>query len=143
MNQTTDTQPRDKAGARVVLWLLLGLVVLFGGLYVAAHYVAADKVPRNTTVAGVRIGGHPQDEAAERLRAGLADQVARDIATTVDGEQVAVDPARAGLSVDYRASVAEAGGEETGTRSASGTTSPAARPSTPRSRSTSPPTTRS
>ena len=111
-NQTSDAQPREKAGAKVVLWLLLGLVVLFGGLYVAAHYVAGDKVPRNTTVAGVRIGGHPQDEAAERLRAGLADRVARDIATTVDGEQVAVDPAQAGLSVDYEASVAEAGGEE-------------------------------
>ncbi len=111
-NQTSDAQPREKAGAKVVLWLLLGLVVLFGGLYVAAHYVAGDKVPRNTTVSGVRIGGHPQDEAAERLRAGLADRVARDIATTVEGAQVAVDPAQAGLSVDYEASVAEAGGEE-------------------------------
>ena len=110
-NQTSAAQPRDKAGAKVVLWLLLGLVVLFGGLYVAAHYVAGDKVPRNTTVSGVRIGGHPQGEAAERLRAGLADRVARDIPTTVDGQQVAVDPARAGLSVDYAASVAEAGGE--------------------------------
>ncbi len=110
-NQTSATQPREKAGAKVVLWLLLGLGVLFGGLYVAAHYVAGDKVPRNTTVSGVRIGGHPQDEAAERLRAGLADRVAREIPTTVDGEQVAVDPALAGLSVDYDASVAEAGGE--------------------------------
>ena len=111
-NQTSAAQPREKAGAKVVLWLLLGLVVVFGGLYVAAHYAAGDKVPRNTTVAGVRIGGHPQDEAAERLRAGLADRVARDIATTVDGEPVAVDPAQAGLSVDYESSVAEAGGEE-------------------------------
>jgi vancomycin resistance protein YoaR len=110
-NQTSATQPRDKAGAKVVLWLLLGLGVLFGGLYVGAHYVAGDKVPRNTTVSGVRIGGHPQGEAAERLRAGLADRVARDIPTTVDGQQVAVDPAMAGLSVDYAASVAEAGGE--------------------------------
>jgi vancomycin resistance protein YoaR len=110
-NQTSAAQPREKAGAKVVLWLLLALGVLFGGLYVAAHYVAGDKVPRNTTVSGVRIGGHPQGEAAERLRAGLADRVARDIPTTVDGQQVAVDPARAGLAVDYDASVAEAGGE--------------------------------
>ena len=106
-----DGQPRDKAGASVVVWLLLGLVVLFGGLYVAAHYVAGDKVPRNTTVSGVRIGGHPQGEAAQRLQAGLADRVNRPIATTIDGQQVAIDPARAGLAVDYDASVAEAGGE--------------------------------
>lgn len=109
--QRPDGQPRDKAGASVVVWLLLGLVVLFGGLYVAAHYVAGDKVPRNTTVSGVRIGGHPQGEAAQRLQAGLADRVNRPIATTIEGEQVAIDPARAGLSVDYDASVAEAGGE--------------------------------
>ena len=104
-------QPRDKVGASVVVWLLLGLVVLFGGLYVAAHYVAGDKVPRNTTVSGVRIGGHPQGEAAQRLQAGLADKVARDIATTIEGTPVAIDPAEAGLHVDYDASVAEAGGE--------------------------------
>lgn len=104
-------QPRDKAGASVVVWLLLGLVVLFGGLYVAAHYIAGDKVPRNTTVSGVRIGGHPQGEAAQRLQAGLADKVARDIDTTIEGTAVAIDPAAAGLQVDYEASVAEAGGE--------------------------------
>ncbi len=108
----SDEQPRDKAGASVVVWLVLGLVVLFGGLYVGAHYLAGDKVPRNTTVSGVRIGGHPQHEAAQRLEAGLADKVARDIATTVEGTPVAIDPAEAGLEVDYDASVAEAGGEE-------------------------------
>ncbi len=110
--RSTDGQSRDKAGGSVVVWLLLGLVVLFGGLYVAAHYAAGDKVPRNTTVSGVRIGSHPQAEASQRLEAGLADRVARDIATTVEGETVAIDPATAGLQVDYDASVAEAGGEK-------------------------------
>ena len=110
-NPPRPDQPRDKAGASVVVWLLLGLVVLFGGLYVAAHYVAEDKVPRNTTVSGVRIGGHPQAEAAQRLQAGLAEKVQRDIAATIEGQPVALDPVRLGLEVDYDASVAEAGGE--------------------------------
>ncbi|SEB51207.1 Vancomycin resistance protein YoaR, contains peptidoglycan-binding and VanW domains [Nocardioides exalbidus] len=105
-------QPRDKAGAKVVFWLLFGLVVVFGGLYAAAHYAAGDKVPRNTTVSGVRIGGHSQAEAAQRLEAGLADKVNRPIATTIGGEDAEVDPAALGLRVDYDASVAEAGGEE-------------------------------
>ena len=109
-NPPRPDQPRDKAGAKVVFWLLLGLVVIFGGLYVAAHYVAGDKVPRNTTVSGVRIGGHPQGEAAQRLQAGLAERVQRDIAATIEGQPVVLDPARLGLSVDYDASVAEAGG---------------------------------
>ncbi|HEY0645374.1 MAG TPA: hypothetical protein VGD39_18285, partial [Nocardioides sp.] len=97
---------RERAGASVVGWLLLGLVVLFGGAYVAAHYAAGDRVPRNTTVSGVRIGGHPQGEAAQRLEAGLADKVARDISTTIDGTPVAIDPTELGLQVDYEASVA-------------------------------------
>ena len=108
---SVDDGPRDKAGARVVLWLFLGLVVVFGGLYVAAHYVAGDKVARGTTVSGVSIGGHPQEEAAQRLQAGLAEEVSRDIEVTIEDTPVAIDPAAAGLSVDYEASVAEAGGE--------------------------------
>ena len=90
---------------------MLGLVLLIGGAYTAAHFAAADKVPRGTTVAGVAIGGHPQAEAAQRLEDGLADRVARPIEATVDGKPVSVDPAVAGITVDYDASVAEAGGE--------------------------------
>lgn len=104
-------QPRDKAGASVVVGLLAVLVVLFGGSYAAAHYIAGDRVPRGTTVSGVDIGGHPQGEAADRLQAGLADKLARDLEVTVDGRPASVDPAAAGLDVDYEASVAEAGGE--------------------------------
>ena len=96
----------------MVVWLLLGLVVIFGGLYVAAHYAAGDRVPRGTTVSGVSIGGARQGEAAQRLQAGLADRVSRPIDATVDGKRVPVDPAAAGLSIDYDASVAEAGGRE-------------------------------
>jgi vancomycin resistance protein YoaR len=107
-----DPGTQDKAGGRTVLWLLLGLLVVFGGLYVAAHYAAGDKVPRGTTVSGVRIGGHPQAEAADRLQAGLAEQVSTPVEATVGGAPVTVEAAEAGLAVDYDASVAEAGGEE-------------------------------
>ena len=103
---------KDKAGGKVVIWLLLALLVVFGGLYVAAHYAAADKVPRGTTVSGVSIGGHPQDEAADRLQAGLADQVSAPVQAVVDGTPVSIEATEAGLAVDYEASVAEAGGEE-------------------------------
>jgi vancomycin resistance protein YoaR len=102
---------RERSGGRVVVWLLLGLLVVFGGLYAAAHYAAGDKVPRGTTVSGVRIGGHPQEEAADRLQAGLAEQVSTPVQATVDGTPVTVEPTEAGLGVDYEASVAEAGGE--------------------------------
>ncbi|HXH77561.1 VanW family protein [Nocardioides sp.] len=108
-----DDDAQDKSGGRVVLWLLLGLGLLIGGAYVGAYYTAADKVPRGTTVSGVSIGGHPKAEAAQRLQAGLADQVSGPIELTIDGKRTRVDPAAAGIAVDYDASVAEAGGERT------------------------------
>ena len=106
-----DDAAQEKSGGRVVLWLVLALGLLVGAAYVAAHYAAADKVPRGTTVSGVDIGGHPQEEAAQRLQAGLADRVSGPIEATIDGKPVSVDPAAAGIAVDYEASVAEAGGE--------------------------------
>ncbi len=106
-----DGRSADRSGGRVVVGLLLGLGLLVAGAYVAAHHAAADKVPRGTTVSGVSIGGHPQDEAAQRLEAGLAERVSDPIEVTVDDTPVSVDPAAAGLSVDYDASVADAGGE--------------------------------
>ncbi len=103
---------REKEGGRVVLVMLLGLVLLLAGGYTAAYVVAGDKVPRETTVAGVGIGGHTQDAAVQVLEDGLADRVDAPITVTVDGQAKTVTPAQAGLGVDYVASVAAAGGEQ-------------------------------
>jgi len=100
----------DRKGGRVVVLLVLGLLVLFGGAYAAAHYAAGDKVPRGTTVAGVEIGGLAPDDAVAALQDGLTDLVDRPITAQVGDQEAQVDPAKAGLTVDYDASVAAAGG---------------------------------
>ena len=102
---------REKEGGKVVLLTIAGLVLLAAAAYGALYLVAGDKVPRGTTVAGVDVGGRTPDDAEAALRAGLADRVDRPVTVSVDGEQSTVDPAQAGLSVDYAASVADAGGE--------------------------------
>ncbi|MDF9716418.1 VanW family protein [Nocardioides sp. ChNu-99] len=104
--------PRRRRGRRVAAYSLLGLLLVLGGLYVAAYVVAGDKVARGTTVAGVDIGGQPQDEAAATLEAGLADRVAQPLDVSVAGTDVTrqLDPAALGLAVDHEASVADAGG---------------------------------
>ena len=64
----------ENKGGKVVLLMVLGLALLFGGLYVAAYLAAGDKVPRGATVAGVEIGDRSAADAEEALREGLADR---------------------------------------------------------------------
>jgi len=109
MTRVTDPG-REKPGGRVILLLLLGLALLFGGVYVAAYVGAGDKVPRGTTVAGVEVGGLTPEEAVRTLEEGLADRVDDPIEVVVDGESQSVNPADAGLVVDYEGSIAAAGG---------------------------------
>jgi vancomycin resistance protein YoaR len=104
-------QGRETEGGRVVLVLLVGLVVLFGGGYAAAYVVSGDNVPRGTTIAGVEVGGRSQEAAVIALRRGLAERSTAPIPVSVDEATAgSVDPVTAGLAVDYPASVEAAGG---------------------------------
>ncbi len=105
------SQEPERAGGKVVIFLLLGLIVIFGGAYTAAFFAAGDNVPRGTTIAGVDVGGRSQDEAVRALELGLAGRVSEPIQVTVDGDATSVGPEQAGLSVDALASVEAAGGE--------------------------------
>ena len=109
-------QGRETEGGRVVFFLLLGLVVLFGGGYAAAYLAAGDNVPRGTTIAGVEVGGRSREAAVRVLERGLAEQSTTPIPVSVDEATAgsvtvgSVDPVAAGLAVDYAASVEAAGG---------------------------------
>ncbi len=108
-----ESEKRERAGGRLVLVLILALALLLAGGYAAAALAAGDKVPRGTSVSGVDIGGLNQDEAERRLEEELADRAEAPIEISVEGESpVSLTPAEAGLSVDYAASVVEAGGEQ-------------------------------
>ncbi|MGH3335482.1 MAG: peptidoglycan binding domain-containing protein, partial [Nocardioides sp.] len=104
-------QGRETEGGRVVLFLLLGLVVLFGGGYAAAYLAAGDNVPRGTTIAGVEVGGRSREAAVSALERGLAERSTAAIPVSIDGGSTdRVDPVAAGLAVDHVASVEAAGG---------------------------------
>ena len=107
---TTPAPERERPGGRTVLLVVLGLGLLLGGGWTAAYLAAGDKVPRGTTVAGVAVGGQEPAAAAATLEQGLADQVAAPISVRVGDQTREISPSEAGLSVDYAASVADAGG---------------------------------
>ena len=94
---------------RVIWSLLLGLVLLFGGLYVAAYLVTDDRVPRGTTVAGVPIGGMTAVDARARLADRLGALAERPVTLKANDSQVRLVPTQAGMHVDVEASLAQAG----------------------------------
>lgn len=95
---------------RAITGIAAGAVVLgFGGLYIAGYVAASDTVPRHATVEGVGIGGLSRDEAVTRLSSELADRATADLTITVNGTEHPVDPARAGLSFDWSATVDASG----------------------------------
>src|SRR5215210_599536 len=102
-------QDRERAGAKVVLVMLVVLVVLFSGAYVAAFSASQHKTPRGTRVAGVDVGGRSLVAAATTLRAGLDSLSNAPITLEIGGQEQRVRPADVGLNVDYVASVQQAG----------------------------------
>ena len=95
---------------RVVPWLLFGLVVLFGALYVACYWFTSDRIPRGTTVDGISIGGMAPAAARSKLEEGLGGRTAEPIRVVANGERATIRPAQAGLGVDVPATVAASGG---------------------------------
>ncbi|TDW66479.1 VanW family protein [Kribbella pratensis] len=85
-----------------------GLGVLVVG-YGAAFAFAGDKIPGDTTVLGIPIGGLSKDDAKSKLDAGLKDRIAAPIALKAGESKFTVAPADAGLTIDVDATVAAAG----------------------------------
>ena len=98
----------ESAGGRLVLLVVLVLALLAGGGYAAAYYAGGDDLPREASIGGVDVGGMSPAQAEDALRAGLAETVSAPIEVVLQGRGADVDPADAGLEVDYAASVATA-----------------------------------
>jgi vancomycin resistance protein YoaR len=89
--------------------LLAGAVVVVLALGVGtAVAVSGDGVPRGVTLGDVDLSGLSVEQAQERIAAALADAESAPLVLEADGEQLRLDPAKAGLSVDARATAEDA-----------------------------------
>ena len=72
--------------------------------------MAGDKLPKNAEISGVAVGGLSRSAAIDKLSSDLGRGRTAPIDVTINGETNQVQPADAGLTVDYAASVDAAGG---------------------------------
>ncbi|WP_345414234.1 VanW family protein [Pseudonocardia xishanensis] len=98
-----------KRGRRRPLLIVAGVVALLAVLYVADLVLSTGNVPRGVTVAGMQLGGLSKAAATERLRAEIEPRATRPVQVTAGEVQSQIDPRTAGLVVDYRATVDQAG----------------------------------
>ncbi|MDX5317864.1 MAG: peptidoglycan binding domain-containing protein, partial [Actinomycetes bacterium] len=93
------------AGTKVAIWVIVVVAVLALG-YVGAAWYLQDKIPNNTSVAGVRIGGLPVPVAEERLRDELGPLNTDPLQIALEDRTATINPAAAGLAFDPEATVA-------------------------------------
>ncbi|MEO5834362.1 MAG: VanW family protein, partial [Nakamurella sp.] len=101
-------EPTGSRRARLTAYVVAGVIVLLGGVYLVDWLLTKSDLERGTTIAGVDVGGLTADQAAARLDREL-DGLRAPITMQSHGESISVDPTKAGLSTDVAASVAAAG----------------------------------
>jgi vancomycin resistance protein YoaR len=106
---------RPEAGKRPPrrrrLLLLTGVVGTLAVLYVGDLVLSSGSVPRGVSVVGVQVGGLGLDEAEQRLRGEIEPRTREPIQVSVGEARSEIDPAAAGLGVDWDATLAVAGSQ--------------------------------
>jgi vancomycin resistance protein YoaR len=82
-------------------------VLLLG--YGTAFAFTGNKIPGDTSVLGIPLGGLSEDEAKAKLGAGLKGKLEQPVKLTAGGRTFSVDPGEAGLGVDIDETVKAAG----------------------------------
>lgn len=99
-----------KKNSRIAVGVLGGAIIVLGGAYVTAHFVAGSQVPARAEVDGVAIGGMAPNEAVEKLRSELGSTVDAPITVAAGDRSIGLTPSESGLTADFEATVSEAGG---------------------------------
>ena len=96
---------RRRRDRRILLWLTVAVLAIVGGIYVAGHLLASDRLPRATTVAGVDVGGLKPAAAQSELRRQLVDVTRRPVVVEASDREFTLAPEEVGLEIDVAASI--------------------------------------
>jgi vancomycin resistance protein YoaR len=104
LHQSDQNRTLHRTG--IVVASLLGLLAL---AYFIDLGMSSGHVPRGVTVAGVPVGGITPVAAEQRLREQLEPQLSHPITLEAGDVNATLDPARAGLTLDWAVTVEQAG----------------------------------
>jgi len=108
---TAPAAPPKSRRRQLLLALIATPFALLAFAYIGDLLYSKDRVVRGTTAAGVHIGGLTLRDAEEQLRAEVTPRTTRPVPVTAGPERSEIDPTSAGLSVDWRATVDQAGAQ--------------------------------
>ncbi|WP_182173127.1 VanW family protein [Flaviflexus equikiangi] len=99
----------DDAESPRALWpfVAAAIALVLVVVYIGMAFFFADRIPTNTTIAGVDVGGMSEEAAAEKLEADLAGAVSDPVPVTVAGTDITaeIDPTAASVAIDGAATV--------------------------------------
>jgi vancomycin resistance protein YoaR len=108
--------PRSKPSIPNLPWRRIGLVAAvtlgaLGVLYGMDLLLSHGDVPRGVTVAGVSVGGMDQADAERKLRLEIEPRLTQPVAVRAGDVDTTIDPAAAGLRLDWSATLDSAGSQ--------------------------------
>ncbi|RLV55805.1 hypothetical protein D9V41_10135 [Aeromicrobium phragmitis] len=115
MTKKTSTTAKAKGTKRRrwPWWTLGGVVAVLGAAYVAGYLLTGERLPANTTVAQVDVGGMEPAAAVSTLEQSVAERVDAPIVVQHGEQTFELAPADIGLELDVEESIDAAGGERT------------------------------
>lgn len=93
---------------RYGLLFLVALVINVLALYAIGFFVAGDKLPSGTSIAGVDVGGMTHDQAVSAVQDELAPRIEQPLTVLAARHTYSIDPQQAGLAFDIDASITAA-----------------------------------
>ncbi len=105
------TTERARPSRRRRLLLVAGLLGALVLLYLGDLALSSGTVPRGVSVAGVDVGGLGLVEAEQRLRTEIGPRATQPVAVTVGEAASEIDPAAAGLAVDWAGTLEQVGAQ--------------------------------
>lgn len=105
----SNTRSKSGRGLRIVLGVIIGLIVVAGVAWGVDYFANKDKVPRGATVGGVEIGGMSTADAQTTLKRELGGAAEQPVEIRAGELSSEVLPAQSGLSINWEATVADAG----------------------------------